>query len=99
MKKYPGKCLEYIRENRMQIQRSHCGQHTQAEERFHVGSVIQFNNEKILIYPSSSFRLKHMQQLCTLYVACVITAPVRQEESALGSQRNNFRSCCGVLGL
>ena len=83
----------------MQIQRSHYGQHTHAEETCHVGSVIQFNNEKILISPSSSFRLKHMQQLCTLYVACVITAPVRREESILGSQRNNFHSCCVVLGL
>ena len=41
----------------------------------------------------------NMQQLCTLYVACVIPTMVRWEESALWSQRDNFHSCCVVLGL
>lgn len=69
------------------------------EEKCLAELMIQFNDEKILISPSSSFKFKHMQPLCMLYVAHIITIPIGQEESALENQRINFRSSYMVLGL
>lgn len=69
------------------------------EEKCLAELIIQFNNEKILVSPSTSFKFKRMQLLCMLYVAYIITIPIGQEESALENQRINFRSSYMVLGL